>query len=179
MSLRPDDNSHWARQTPMAHHKGVSTPSDPRQPLRIGHEERNAAIRALDEHLSAGRLDPDEYADRMAAASMARTRDDIDPLFVDLPAPHPFPPAYSWGPPVTSYPAPGWSVPPRTPAPRPMLIQVLATMIAVGLAVLAFAFTLGGWVVFLIIPLASSLFGGRRRYRRPGPFGWGPHSWRL
>jgi hypothetical protein len=163
----------------MAHHKGVTIPSDPRPALRIGNEERNAAIRALDEHLSAGRLDADEYADRMAAASMARTRDDLDPLFVDLPAPHPFPPAPSWGPAAAaSYPAPGWAVPPRTPAPRPMAVRIVGALLAVMLTVLAFAFALGGWILFLIIPLVSSFFGGPRRARRCSPFGWGPHSWR-
>ena len=67
-------------------------PSGPGAALRIGHDERTAAIRCLDEHLSAGRLDAEEYADRIAAASLARTRGDIEPLFLDLPAPHPFQP---------------------------------------------------------------------------------------
>ena len=58
--------------------------------LRIGNEERDAAIKALDEHMSAGRLDPDEYGQRVAEASVARTRDDLKPLFADLPEPHPF-----------------------------------------------------------------------------------------
>jgi Domain of unknown function (DUF1707) len=58
--------------------------------IRIGNEERDAAIKALDEHMSAGRLDPDEYGQRVAEASVARTREDIKPLFADLPEPHPF-----------------------------------------------------------------------------------------
>lgn len=58
--------------------------------LRIGNDERDAAIKALDEHMSAGRLDPDEYGQRVAEASVARTREDLDPLFADLPEPHPF-----------------------------------------------------------------------------------------
>jgi Domain of unknown function (DUF1707) len=58
--------------------------------IRIGNDERDAAIKALDEHMSAGRLDPDEYGERVAKASVARTRDDLEPLFVDLPQPHPF-----------------------------------------------------------------------------------------
>jgi hypothetical protein len=76
---------------------GVTTPSDfpsaPVPALRIGNQERTAAIRCLDEHLSAGRLDADEYADRITTASLARTRGDIEPLFLDLPVPHPFQPA--------------------------------------------------------------------------------------
>ena len=61
--------------------------------IRIGNDERDAAIKALDEHMSAGRLDPDEYGQRVAEASVARTRDDLTPLFADLPQPHPFAPA--------------------------------------------------------------------------------------
>jgi Domain of unknown function (DUF1707) len=58
-------------------------------PLRIGTAEREAAGRALDAHLQAGRLDAEEYGERYARAMSARTRDDIRPLFADLPAPHP------------------------------------------------------------------------------------------
>ncbi len=58
--------------------------------IRIGNDERAAAMKALDEHMSAGRLDPDEYGQRVAQASVARTREGIEELFVDLPAPHPF-----------------------------------------------------------------------------------------
>ena len=47
-------------------------------------------MQALDEHMSAGRLDPDEYGQRVAQASVARTRAGLDELFTDLPAPHPF-----------------------------------------------------------------------------------------
>ena len=67
----------------------MSAPSNPS--LRIGNDERDAAIKALDEHLTAGRLDAEEYGERVAQASVARTRAGLDELFVDLPAPHPFP----------------------------------------------------------------------------------------
>jgi hypothetical protein len=58
-------------------------------PLRIGTTEREAAGRALDAHLQAGRLDAEEYGERYARAMSARTREDLRPLFADLPAPHP------------------------------------------------------------------------------------------
>jgi hypothetical protein len=67
----------------------MSAPSNPS--LRIGNDERDAAIKALDEHLTAGRLDAEEYGERIAQASMARTREGLEELFVDLPEPHPFP----------------------------------------------------------------------------------------
>ncbi len=43
-------------------------------PLRIGNTERTAAMKALDEHLEAGRLGVEEYADRSANAANARRR---------------------------------------------------------------------------------------------------------
>ncbi|WP_163508766.1 DUF1707 SHOCT-like domain-containing protein [Fodinicola acaciae] len=57
--------------------------------LRIGDAEREAAIAALGEHLSAGRLTLDEYGTRSAEATSATTRGDLLALFKDLPAPHP------------------------------------------------------------------------------------------
>ncbi len=64
----------------------MSTPDAP-PPIRIGTIEREAAYKALNAHLEAGRLDPDEYGDRYAKASLARTRNELDVLFVDLPQP--------------------------------------------------------------------------------------------
>ncbi len=56
--------------------------------IRIGYDERSSAQHALEAHLAAGRLELDEYADRFAIAGLARTRDELDALFTDLPEPH-------------------------------------------------------------------------------------------
>lgn len=56
-------------------------------PIRIGHEERQAAVDALGEHFAAGRIDIDEHGERVAAAYAARTQDDVAVLFADLPQP--------------------------------------------------------------------------------------------
>ncbi|ROS40200.1 DUF1707 SHOCT-like domain-containing protein [Amycolatopsis thermoflava] len=61
----------------------------PSPDLRIGDNDRESALKALGEHLSAGRLDLDEYGDRSAKVTAARTRRDLAELFADLPAPHP------------------------------------------------------------------------------------------
>jgi hypothetical protein len=58
-------------------------------PLRIGTTERTAAMKALDEHLAAGRLGVEEYADRSAVAAGATVASELRALFTDLPAPHP------------------------------------------------------------------------------------------
>jgi hypothetical protein len=62
----------------------VSTPS-----VRIGYVEREAAVRELGEHYAAGRLDAAEYEERTSAAYAARTADDLQPLFADLPREQP------------------------------------------------------------------------------------------
>jgi hypothetical protein len=67
------------------------TPSTDQSGLRIGTAERESATTALGEHLAAGRLDVDEYGDRVGSAHAARTFAELDALFIDLPAPHPKP----------------------------------------------------------------------------------------
>ncbi|HEY3504941.1 MAG TPA: DUF1707 domain-containing protein [Actinocatenispora sp.] len=69
--------------------EGGKPGEDPRSGVRIGDAERESALTALGEHLSAGRLDIDEYGDRSARVTAARTREELAALFDDLPAPHP------------------------------------------------------------------------------------------
>ncbi|MGX7681921.1 DUF1707 SHOCT-like domain-containing protein [Jatrophihabitans sp. DSM 45814] len=53
--------------------------------LRIGNAEREQAAEALGEHFSAGRLDPDEFDERVHLVYQAKTASDLEPLFADLP----------------------------------------------------------------------------------------------
>ncbi len=55
--------------------------------MRVGNEQRQAAAHALGDHYAQGRLDADEYEDRLSAAYTARTAADLDRLFSDLPRP--------------------------------------------------------------------------------------------
>lgn len=139
--------------------------------IRIGDAERESAIEALGQHLTAGRLDMDEYGGRTAAASQARTVADLRALFDDLPAPHPALPG--WGP-ITRpaglsppaegpYPRPGrppsqWDD--RAPAERaqPAAQRVAAVLLAVSgiLSVLLF-FLLKTWIVFLLPALIAAV----------------------
>lgn len=57
------------------------------QRIRIGTSEREAAVRELGEHFAEGRLDAEEYEERVSAAYAARTGGDLAPLFADLPRP--------------------------------------------------------------------------------------------
>lgn len=91
-------------------------------PQRLSNTERHDAIAALRAHLDAGRITADEFAERSATAQAALTASEIDPLFADLPMPHP--PYLSatqqtWN----TYPGPGapnYSAPePGAPGPLP------------------------------------------------------------
>ncbi len=84
--------------------------------MRIGNQQREEAIRALNDHFAAGRIEIGEYEQRVAYASAAQTITELGSLFADLPAPHPPflvmpPPPPPYG---TSY-APPPPPPPFTP----------------------------------------------------------------
>jgi Domain of unknown function (DUF1707) len=145
----------------------MSTPED-RRPLRIGNDEREAAYLALDAHLNAGRLDADEYGERYAQASVARTRDQLDALFVDLPAPHPpAAPSPDGGTRATgSAGMPSWDLPPDEGRPSWMPQPAAALMAVVPFIALALFFLTDEWLFLLLIPAAATFMGGRHRHSR-------------
>ena len=59
------------------------------KPLRIGDDERNKAVELLSEHLTEGRLTQTEFNDRLGIALQAKTAEEIEQLFEDLPGPNP------------------------------------------------------------------------------------------
>jgi hypothetical protein len=59
-------------------------PGNPR--LRASDADRDRVAALLREHYAAGRLDADEFSERLAAAYTARTIGDLDVLMTDLPA---------------------------------------------------------------------------------------------
>ena len=56
-----------------------------RSDIRVSDTEREDALEKLGEHLSAGRLDIDEYGERSAKVTTAKTRGELLDLFGDLP----------------------------------------------------------------------------------------------
>lgn len=60
----------------------------PAEPVRIGHAERQAATNALKQHHEAGRIDSQEYEERSVKAQAARSMQELEALFTDLPQPH-------------------------------------------------------------------------------------------
>ncbi|CCH33809.1 DUF1707 domain-containing protein [Actinosynnema sp. NPDC047251] len=88
--------------------------SEPHQ-VRIGNQQREAAISALNDHFAAGRLEIGEYEQRVGYATAAETAAELMALFHDLPQPHPqlqLPPQTHYAPP-TDYatPPPGYAAP--------------------------------------------------------------------
>jgi hypothetical protein len=59
------------------------------KPLRIGDEERNKAVELLSEHLTEGRLTQTEFNDRLSVVLSAKTAEEIEQAFEDLPGPNP------------------------------------------------------------------------------------------
>ncbi len=132
--------------------------------LRIGDAERRAAMAALDAHLEAGRLDATEYGERSATASVARTVDDLRPLFADLPEPRP--PQLAGDALPAAGPAPSRAVattpePPQSALARwgPRVSGVMPLLAVVLFFTVPIAHP---WVFFLRIPLAGALFAGSR-----------------
>lgn len=85
-------------------------------PQRIGDSERDQATTYLREALAEGRLEQAEFDERVDAALRAKTQADLDPLFRDLPGPHPGQGLA----PVAGFTAPPWQgAGPQPGAPQP------------------------------------------------------------
>ena len=116
--------------------------------LRVGDEEREVAAAALGEAYARGRLDDQEYAERLDAAWTSRTRGDLDALFHDLPVdgPRPAPVPVARG---------GSSV------PKPLVVVGVLLVVMVALDVPGPLVLLG-----LLVALFATLKARRRRARR-------------
>ncbi|WP_309112429.1 DUF1707 domain-containing protein [Saccharothrix sp.] len=115
--------------------------------IRIGDAERQQAMELLGEHLSEGRLDVDEYGDRTARVTAAKTRGDVLALFGDLPEPHP----------RFAQVAPLPSAAPVRPAVDRRWLQVAVP--AVGLLCVALFFVVKNPLVFLLVPAVALIVG--------------------
>jgi hypothetical protein len=137
-----------------------------RPQVRIGNAERDAAMKALDAHLSAGRLDLDEYGERYAKVSVARTQDELTALFTDLPQPAPFiAPIAHMSQPVQ-----------RDSGALFGRFGEAAVALSPFIALALFFTVVHIWLVFLLIPASGALVYGRRG--RSGRHGWFCHVWR-
>src|SRR5262245_35358598 len=119
----------------------------PEDQLRVGDTERHKAATALGEHFATGRLDQQEFDERVQAAYAARTRVDLRRLFLDLPEPAPFrapaPPAR------VDVPTPATRQGPWQPRRFPVFLPVLP-LLFVALIAASFATRLPLFPLFFI-----------------------------
>ncbi|MGI8881300.1 MAG: DUF1707 SHOCT-like domain-containing protein [Jatrophihabitans sp.] len=146
----------------MTDDEGAATQSS-QDAIRIGKVERDAALQALDDHMSAGRIDAEEYGERSAKIYVARTWGEITPLFTDLPEPRPGPTAPAPRSLSTMVPAQVSSAEVARPDHGGALGgRVGATVVAVSpfIALALFLITQQWWW-FLLIPAAGAVvYGG-------------------
>jgi len=125
--------------------------------IRIGDVDREQAMSALGEHMSSGRLTIDEYGDRAARVTAAKTRGELQELFVDLPQPHP-----RFEEDAAAHPQPADPGSPTTPAVRhsqlPQRLAAAALPLS-GIVALVLFFATGWWMFFLL-PAAVTVVGG-------------------
>ena len=131
--------------------------------LRLGDAEREQASALLREHYAEGRLDTDEYSERLDAVWAARTRADLRPVFADLPG-SPSVHGGGFSAPESRRPAPAYAGP-RRPAVLRWVVPVLVVVLVVTV-VTHLPFVLLGLLV------CWALFHRRGGPRRSG-YHWG------
>ena len=131
----------------------------PSPQLRISDQNRESALSALGEHMSAGRIDIDEYGERSARITAAKTRGELVDIFADLPAPHP---QYEDVPQAVA------PVPEAAPAPRPPSRPdgwnggqrfVAAFLPLIWIATIALIATGVVHGTLILVPIGLSIFG--------------------
>ncbi|MFB9689778.1 DUF1707 SHOCT-like domain-containing protein [Amycolatopsis plumensis] len=130
----------------------------PSPQLRISDQNRESALSALGEHMSAGRIDIDEYGERSARITAAKTRGELGEIFADLPAPHP---RYEDVPqPVAAPPEPAAAPASRQPdnwsPPQRFLAAIVPLAFIAAIALIATG-TLAWPIIF--VPIGLTVFG--------------------
>jgi hypothetical protein len=133
--------------------------------MRVSHAERTDVADRLSKHYGDGRLDEEEFNERLDRAMKAKTQSDLDGLFDDLPEPDA----------PRQVARPGPHAHPRRPVPRVAflaLVVVLAIMVGNWLA-RPFVFPFGGiwplgwhipWLLIGIVVFVWWRFFRWRRY---------------
>jgi hypothetical protein len=134
----------------------------PSPQLRISDQNRESALTALGEHMSAGRIDIDEYGERSARITAAKTRGELVEIFTDLPAPHP---RYDDVPQAVTAPEPprdGEPVPRRPGSPEgwtgpQRFVAAFVPLIWIATIALIATGVVPGTLIF--VPIGLSIFG--------------------
>src|SRR5437763_16280260 len=132
----------------------------PSPQLRISDQNRESALTALGEHMSVGRIDVDEYGERSAKITSAKTRGELAEIFADLPEPHP---KFDEGWQTVAAPVPPPSATPvraasNTPAnwsPAQRVLAGLMPLFFIAAIALIATGTVGWQIIFVPIGLAA------------------------
>jgi Domain of unknown function (DUF1707) len=117
--------------------------------MRVSDAERQVIADELKAHFAAGRLDIDEYEDRLQSALAARTRHDLDDLVRDLPSVSAVATA-------------------QVPPTRPFFLAILFAIGVLAVFTVVFNALHGLFFPWWLIPIAFFVFS--RHWRR----GWRP-----
>lgn len=121
--------------------------------LRVSDAERQATADQLKAHFTAGRLDMDEYDERLQRALSARTGRDLHDLMRDLPSES--------------------TAPTQPPRPRPLFVPALIAITVLAVLTMASGIAHGFFFPWWIIPIGFFLLS--RHWRRRWHAGyWGP-----
>lgn len=146
----------------------MSSP-DPR--MRIADSDRERAMADLAGHYAEGRLDHEEYDERLDAIWTARTRADLALLFSDLPRlPAPLPPRPK---PAAPRRPSAWQRVPLLPVLAVLIVLSLLTEAPFWLLVFPLMFLRGRRSAGSTPPHGQASRAGRTDYRRRArPTGW-------
>ncbi|HEX2130609.1 MAG TPA: DUF1707 domain-containing protein [Actinophytocola sp.] len=134
-----------------------------RSDIRVSDTEREDALGKLGQHMSEGRLDIEEYGERTAKVTAAKTRGEVLDLFGDLPEPRP---AFGRPGPPPSGPVGAGPVPAR-PGIAPVVAGVVGAVLVIGLVAWLKVFPL-----FFVLPFIFFFVNGSRwRHHGHGPHG--------
>jgi hypothetical protein len=124
-------------------------------------------VDALQVHMAQGRLDREEFDERLSRALVARTAADLQPLFVDLPEPRPgtelapvqpSPLPWSQGTPVASA-TPAVVPDPGVPAarPKPLGATLVLTLVWPAAVLFCLATSWANWWVFIVAAMVAGV----------------------
>ncbi|MET8998865.1 DUF1707 domain-containing protein [Amycolatopsis sp. Hca4] len=134
----------------------------PSPQLRISDQNRESALSAIGEHMTAGRLDIDEYGERSARITAAKTRGELSEIFADLPEPHPRyedvpQAAVAPAPEPAAAPAPRRSGPPDNWSPPQRFLAAIVPLAFIAAIALIATGTLAWPIIF--VPIGLTVFG--------------------
>lgn len=82
---RSGNNESMTQPDHLGNSPAAELTTEPTPDLRVGDDDRDDAAEQLRRHFAAGRLDPQEFSERLDRAITARFRSDLKPLLADLP----------------------------------------------------------------------------------------------